>query len=139
MYAMIGRAFGMKRMSVRFKMNLTVCLIFIVVAAMIMGVSYKSNRDKNVELSISKVEGMNTFYFDALNTMMLTGTMSERSILREKMLRRSGVLEVRVNRGDTGMVDASLGPGLVNKFLKAFRVRTKFFPANDFHRDKTFE
>ena len=99
MYTIIGRAFGMKKMSVRFKMNLTVCLIFIVVAAMIMGVSYKSNLDKNLELGISQVEGMNTFYFDALNTLMLTGIMSERSILRDKMLRRPGVLEFRVNRG----------------------------------------
>ncbi len=109
MYAMIGRAMGMKRMSVRFKMNLTVCMIFVVVAAMIMGVSYKANRDKNLELGISQVEGMNTFYFDSLNTMMLTGIMSERSILREKMLRRPGVLEVRVNRGEP--VNKQYGPG----------------------------
>ncbi len=109
MYAMIGRALGMKKMSVRFKMNVTVCMIFVVVAAMIMGVSYKSNRDKNLDLGISQVEGMNTFYFDSLNTMMLTGIMSERSILREKMLRRPGVLEVRVNRGEP--VNEQFGPG----------------------------
>ena len=109
MYTIIGRAFGMKKMSVRFKMNLTVCLIFIVVAAMIMGVSYKSNLDKNLELGISQVEGMNTFYFDALNTLMLTGIMSERSILRDKMLRRPGVLEFRVNRGEP--VNSQFGPG----------------------------
>lgn len=109
MYAMIGRAFGMKKMSVRFKMNLTVCLIFVIVAAMILGISYKSNRDKNLALGISQVEGMNTFYFDSLNTLMLTGIMSERSILREKMLRRPGVLEVRVNRGEP--VNEQFGPG----------------------------
>jgi len=113
MYAMIGKAFGMKKMSVRFKMNLTVCMIFIVVAAMIMAVSYKSNRDKNLALGITQVEGMNTFYFDALNTMMLTGIMSERSILRDKMLRRPGVLEVRVNRGEA--VNEQFGPGFAEE------------------------
>lgn len=100
MYTMIGRAFGMKKLSVRFKMNVTICLIFIVVAALIMSFTYVNDRQKNLDLSIAQVESMNTFYFDALNTLMLTGTMSERSILREKMLRRPGVLEVRVNRGD---------------------------------------
>ncbi|PCH60361.1 MAG: methyl-accepting chemotaxis protein [Gammaproteobacteria bacterium] len=113
MYTIIGRVFGMKKMSVRFKMNLTVCLIFIVVASMIMGVSYKSNLDKNLELGISQVEGMNTFYFDALNTLMLTGIMSERSILRDKMLRRPGVLEFRVNRGEP--VNSQYGPGHVEE------------------------
>lgn len=31
--------------------------------------------------------------------MMLTGTMDQRNILREKMLRRTNVLEARVVRG----------------------------------------
>jgi len=109
MYTMIAKVFGMKGMSVRFKMNLTVCLIFIVVAAMVLSLSYINSRHENLAAGISRVKEMNTFYFDSLNIMMLTGTMSERSLLRDKILRHDGVLEVRVNRGEP--VNAQFGPG----------------------------
>jgi len=113
MYTMIAKVFGMKSMSVRFKMNLTVCLIFIIVAAMVLSLSYKNSRHENLAAGISRVQEMNTFYFDSLNIMMLTGTMSERSILRDKILRHDGVLEVRVNRGEP--VNTQFGPGFAEE------------------------
>ena len=95
----IRRTESNKKTSVRFKINLTVTVIFLVVVSLLMIYTYISDRSKNLELAISQVKSMNTFYFDALNTMMLTGSIADRAILRDKMLRRPGVLDMRVNRG----------------------------------------
>jgi methyl-accepting chemotaxis protein len=95
----ISQDLGSKKFTVRTKINLMVSAIFFVMATALMLYEYKSDLAHNLEVGIENIQGMNTFYFDALNTLMLTGTMSEREILREKMLRRPGMLEVRVNRG----------------------------------------
>ena len=39
-------------------------------------------------------------YFDSINTMMLTGTMAQRSVLRDKILARPGVTDTRIVRAD---------------------------------------
>lgn len=91
---------GMANLSVRWKINLTVAVIFLMVIVLLMTYSYNADRSKNLELAVSHVKGMNTFYFDALNTMMLTGSIGDRAILRDKMLRRPGILDMRVNRGE---------------------------------------
>ena len=53
-----------------------------------------------LEVAEEQVTDLSTWYFDSLNTMMLTGTMDQRGILREKLLARSQVKEARVIRGD---------------------------------------
>ncbi|MBT4838228.1 MAG: methyl-accepting chemotaxis protein [Methylococcales bacterium] len=47
----------------------------------------------------SKVESMATSLFDSLNTMMLTGTMMNREIIRNKFLQLPNIKEVRVLHG----------------------------------------
>ncbi len=96
-------------LSVRWKINLNVALIFFIVISLLMAYSYIADKDKNMELAISQVKDMNTFYFDALNTMMLTGSIGEREILHKKMLRRPGILEMRVIRGEP--VNSQFGEG----------------------------
>ena len=102
----IRRTESNKKTSVRFKINLTVTVIFLVVVSLLMIYTYISDRSKNLELAISQVKSMNTFYFDALNTMMLTGSIADRAILRDKMLRRPGVLDMRVNRVNIDVTDS---------------------------------
>lgn len=109
MFTLISRTFGLKRMSVQAKVNITVALIFLGVLALTTIYSYQSERKRTLAEVTNHVKDMTTFYFDSLNTMMLTGTMDQRSILREKILRRPGVLEARVNRGEP--VKQQMGPG----------------------------
>ncbi|MEW6354586.1 MAG: methyl-accepting chemotaxis protein, partial [Pseudomonadota bacterium] len=99
----------MKRVSVRFKLNFTVALIFFIVAAATSVYSYISERQHMLDKTISEVKDMTTFYFDSLNTLMLVGSMDQRAILREKILKRPNVVEARVNRGDP--VKEQFGPG----------------------------
>jgi methyl-accepting chemotaxis protein len=110
MFKTISGMFGMKRMSVRFKINLSVALIFVTVAVVTTVYSYQSERQRILNRTIEEVKDMTTFYFDSLNTLMLVGAMDQRTILRDKILKRPGVLEARVNRG--APVSGQFGPGL---------------------------
>lgn len=98
MFKTISGIFGMKRMSVRFKINLSVALIFVTVAVVTTVYSYQSERQHMLDRTIEDVKDMTTFYFDSLNTLMLVGAMDQRTILRDKILRRPGALVQRVCR-----------------------------------------
>jgi hypothetical protein len=95
--------------SLRTKVNLAVGLIFIVMLILVTTAAVTHERDRLMEVAEHQVMEMTTLYFDSLNTMMLTGTMDQRSILRNKMLARKAILEARVIRGQP--VAAQFGPG----------------------------
>jgi len=95
---------------VRLKINLALSAVFLVVGLLVMGYSYVEERAKNLELAITQLKGMNAFYFDSLNTLMLADAMEERQTLRDKMLELPGMLDVRVNRSDA--IIQKFGPGL---------------------------
>ncbi len=99
----------LNRLSIQAKINLTVIVGFVAVIAIVTGHSFQQERDRVLELAMERTKDMSTLYFDSLNTMMLTGTMSQREILQGKMLRRPGVLEARVIRGEP--VNKQFGPG----------------------------
>lgn len=99
-----------QKRTVRLKINLALSGVFMFIGALLMGYSYLDERDKNLELAITQLKGMNAFYFDALNTLMLADVMEERQLLRDKMLELPGILEVRVNRADA--INDRFGAGL---------------------------
>ena len=97
------------RMSLRAKINLTVGLIFLLVLVGITSFAVTQERVRLMDATENQVKEITTLYFDSLNTMMLTGTMDQRSILRNKMLARKEVIEARVIR-DMPVRD-QFGPG----------------------------
>jgi methyl-accepting chemotaxis protein len=96
--------------SVRFKVNLAIAVVFLLLACLLITRSYFDEREKNLTLAITQVKGMNAFYFDSLNTLMLADVMEEREILRDKMLEQPGVVEVRVSR--SAAINRKFGEGL---------------------------
>jgi methyl-accepting chemotaxis protein len=98
------------RRSIRFKVNLAISGVFLLVVGVLTAYTYVEERDKNLADAISHLSGMNAFYFDSLNTLMLADAMEEREALREKMLELPGITEVRVNRAPA--VSDRFGPGL---------------------------
>ena len=98
------------RRTVRFKINLAIGLIFSLVVGLLIGYAYYTDRQNSLQLAIGQAKGMNAFYFDSLNTLMLGDAMEEREVLRQKMLELPGVVEVRMNRGDA--VRKRYGDGL---------------------------
>ena len=96
--------------SIRFKVNLAISGVFLLVMLVLGGYSYVEERDKNLATAIAQLQGMTAFYFDSLNTLMLGDAMDEREELRIKMLERPGITEVRVNRAPA--VSDRFGAGL---------------------------
>ena len=81
------------------KLNLTLLLVFILVMGASISYSALSERELITNVVEQQTKDAADSYFDSLNTMMLTGTMGQRDILRKKLLDRPGVLEARVVRG----------------------------------------
>ncbi len=99
MQTIVNRLPFANRLSVRAKINFTVAMIFILVVGSVTIYSGIRQKEAILLLAETQIKDTSTLYFDSLNTMMLTGTMDQRNILREKMLRRTNVLEARVVRG----------------------------------------
>jgi methyl-accepting chemotaxis protein len=97
------------RLSLRAKVNFTIVSIFLLVLALVTTFAVIHERDRLMDFAERQATEMTTLYFDSLNTMMLTGTMDQRSILRHKMLARDEIIEARVIRGQP--VIGQYGPG----------------------------
>ena len=68
-----------------------------------------SERAMASELARQKAFDTATSFFDGVNTMMLTGTMAQRELLRQKLLAHDDITETRIIRGKA-VVD-TFGPG----------------------------
>ena len=102
-----------KRLSIRAKINLAVGGIFTLLLVLVTSYEVTHERERLMDLAKYEVKQATTFYFDTLNTMMLTGTMDQRDILNNKMLAREDVIEARVIRGQP--VIEQFGPGNGNE------------------------
>jgi len=98
-----------KRLSIRAKINLAVGSIFSMLLILVTSYEVNHERERLMYMAQYEVKETTTFYFDSLNTMMLTGTMDQRNILRNKMLARKAIVEARVIRGQP-VID-QYGPG----------------------------
>ncbi len=89
-----------RHISVQAKINMALVTVF----AMVMAVSlfYSASNEKKLVLEVVEQQTKDAAdsYFDGINTMMLTGTMNQREVLRKKVLERPGVLEARIIRGE---------------------------------------
>ena len=52
------------------------------------------------DIAQKKTQDIAKMYFDGVNTMMLTGTMSQRETLRKKYLQDPDILQIKILRGD---------------------------------------
>jgi len=96
-------------LSIPAKINVVVGAVFLVVILSVTLFVFAQDKGYVLEQAKDRARDMSTLYFDSLNTMMLTGTMDQRKILQDKMLRRPDVLEARVIRGEP--VKQQFGPG----------------------------
>ena len=99
--------------SVITRINLTVAAIFAVVVSSATLVTGYQWRQHVLEEAKRESRDITTLYFDSLNTMMLTGSMDQRAVLQEKILRRDNIVAARVIRGEP--VKAQFGPGFADE------------------------
>ncbi|QLF91847.1 HAMP domain-containing protein [Pseudomonas sp. ABC1] len=105
----MNKAPNSRQMSVQTKINLALVLVFALVmsASLFFAASTEKKLVRNVVEQQTKDAADS--YFDSINTMMLTGTMAQRDVLRTKILARPGVTEARIIRGDE--ITKYFGPG----------------------------
>lgn len=93
--------FVSNHLSVQAKVILTVVLVFILVMIAVLLHNAKSERELVLSIVEQQTKDAADSYFDSINTMMLTGTMGNREITRDKVLERPGVLDARIIRAPT--------------------------------------
>ncbi len=81
------------------KINLVITVTFLLVIITVTAYTGSRERERTLALAVQQTKDLSTFYFDSLNTMMLTGTMDQRTVLRSKILRRPNIKAARVIRG----------------------------------------
>ncbi|AOY88196.1 methyl-accepting chemotaxis protein [Marinobacter salinus] len=89
-----------KQYSIRFLLLAALAAAFSLVLVFTVLYSADSQRDHMEEYSQKYVDGLAKSYFDGLNTMMVTGTIGNRDMLRDKVMAPNDVLDVRVIRSD---------------------------------------
>ncbi len=91
---------GNKRrfLSIRTKINLALAAVFLVVAVVTLFHVDHSEKALVEELVERHTRASAESYFDSINTMMLTGSMAQREIIRNKVLARPEVVDARIIR-----------------------------------------
>ncbi|KIF54120.1 methyl-accepting chemotaxis protein [Vibrio owensii] len=101
------------RSTITFKLLLALIAVFTCVLAVSTGYQYYQQKMLINNVLSEQLHDKASNYFDSLNMMMLTGTMSQKETLRQKALAQEGIEQVRVLRADT--VSKFYGPGDANQ------------------------
>ncbi|KEF31720.1 hypothetical protein D777_02069 [Marinobacter nitratireducens] len=88
------------KQSIRFLLLAALAAAFSLVLVFTVLYSANAQRDHMEQFSHKYVEGLAKSYFDGLNTMMVTGTIGNRDMLRDKVMAPDDVLDVRVIRSE---------------------------------------
>lgn len=99
-----------KDRSIRFLLLSALASAFMLVLVFTLMYGVNSQREQMEKYTRLHLHGMSKSYFDAVNTMMLAGTMANREMLREKMVAPEDVLDIRVIRSEA--LSKTFGPGL---------------------------
>ena len=98
-----------KTSSLLLRLNIIIAVTFLSVITAVTIFNWMREKEVAMDFAREQTKDLTTFYFDSLNTMMLTGTMDQRTVLRNKILRRPGIKVARVIRGEP--VKQQFGPG----------------------------
>lgn len=97
------------QMSVQTKINLA--MLMVLGLLMLASLVYAAINERNLILQVMEQRTKDTAdtYFDFINTSMMTGTMAQRGILRDKILASPGIIEARIIRDEE--INKVFGPG----------------------------
>ncbi len=97
------------RTSVQTRILAALILVFVTLMVATTWHMAASERAMVAELAEQKALDTASAYFDGVNTMMLTGTMTQRDVLRQKVMAHEDITETRIIRGDE--ITKVFGPG----------------------------
>ncbi len=95
--------------SIQSKILTSIASVFLLLMAVSMLFMVNRQKDMVQTLATEKAHDIAKTYFDGINTMMLTGTMNQSGVLRDKTLSHPNVSEIRLIRAQ-GITDY-FGPG----------------------------
>lgn len=98
-----------RQMSVQTKINLALLAVLVLIMSASLFVAADAEKKLVLQVVEQQTKDAADSYFDSINTMMLTGTMAQREVLRKKALARPGVIDARIIRGEP--VIRTFGPG----------------------------
>ncbi|WP_104047050.1 methyl-accepting chemotaxis protein [Vibrio jasicida] len=101
------------RSTITFKLLLALIVVFTCVLVASTGYQYFQQKTLINDVLSEQLHDKASNYFDSLNMMMLTGTMSQKETLRQKALAQEGIEQVRVLRADA--VSKFYGAGDANQ------------------------
>jgi methyl-accepting chemotaxis protein len=102
--------------SIKIKILLVLALVFLMLMIATTLISTYNEREMVLELAVDKTLQIATTYFDNVNTMMLSGTMAQRSVLREKLLEGDHITQAKIIRADA--VKKLFGPGNAEQIIE---------------------
>ena len=105
-----------KNLSISVKISLVLIVVILLIVLIDMFLVVRNENDLALQLIEQQTKDTADSYFDGVNTMMLTGMMSNKEILRQKVLSRPGIIEARIIRNDP--VKKLYGPGTPENQLK---------------------
>ena len=86
--------------SIKAKILVVMLMVFAMIIIITTFRTASNERDMVMELAIDKTQQIANTYFDNINTMMLSGTMNQRSVLRNKLLEEPGITNVKIIRSE---------------------------------------
>ncbi len=89
-----------RQLSVQTKINLALLLVLLLIMSASLYIAASAEKNLVLQVVEQQTKDAADSYFDSINTMMLTGTMAQRDVLRQKILARPGVIDARIVRGD---------------------------------------
>jgi methyl-accepting chemotaxis protein len=98
-----------KYISVQWKILTPMALVFILIMSVVTIYSAHQQKDRLLRLTEHQIFDVLNGYLDSMNAMMFTGTMGNREMLKQKIEKRDGVMEVRMLRGEA--VNKMFGAG----------------------------
>lgn len=87
-----------RRLATRIALLLLVFGLLLLAATLV--VSHQRQQALTLTLAEAKANAMAETYFEALNTLMLSGAMGQSEMLRSKLIEQAGLTEARVIRGE---------------------------------------
>ncbi|NHC10194.1 methyl-accepting chemotaxis protein [Stutzerimonas degradans] len=89
-----------RQLSVQTKINLALLLVLLLIMSASLYIAASAEKNLVLHVVEQQTKDAADSYFDSINTMMLTGTMAQRDVLRQKILARPGVIDARIVRSD---------------------------------------
>ncbi len=103
-------------LSVQHKVYLALGSIFLLVLIIVISVAVSAEKKMSADMAHSQLRDKASGYLDTMNMLMISGAISNREMVRTKLLSDNNIVEARMMR--SGKIDALYGKGLEHEYAQ---------------------